>query len=387
MPRPRPPFLHRQITRHGRTVWYVRRGKGPRIRVPGEFGTPEFMAAYETAVRGESPTSSKRARTGTLQWLYDRYRESSAWAELSNATRRQRENILAKVMKNAGTEPYGDITRKTVEQGKDARRDTPSQARNFLDALRGLFRWALAQDYIQVDPTSGVLNPKKKKGPGFKAWTESDIEAYQTRYPLGTKERVWLDVLLYTGTRRGDVVKLGRQHEQTIYDPTTGCETKVVAFKTEKGGEVVEVTIPILPILQSTLDAGPTGDLAYICGSNMRPLTKESFGNSFSAAARAAGVNKSAHGVRKVAATTAANNGATVHQLMAIFGWVTSQMAELYTREANRRGLAQSGVHTLVAPDRWECDRRTSQPRDILHRFHGGDDAGGFDSTGVPVAQ
>src|SRR5262249_5835560 len=29
MPRPRPPHLHRQVTRHGKAVWYVRIGKGP----------------------------------------------------------------------------------------------------------------------------------------------------------------------------------------------------------------------------------------------------------------------------------------------------------------------------------------------------------------------
>jgi hypothetical protein len=67
----------------------------------------------------------------------------------------------------------------------------------------------------------------------------------------------------------------------------------------------------------------------------------------FSDAAREAGIQKSAHGVRKIAAITAADNGATVHQLMAIFGWKTSQMAEYYTREANRRRLAREAIHML----------------------------------------
>jgi hypothetical protein len=56
---------------------------------------------------------------------------------------------------------------------------------------------------------------------------------------------------------------------------------------------------------------------------------------------------KSAHGVGKIAAITAADNGATVHQLMAIFGWKTSQMAKYYTKEANRRRLAREAVHML----------------------------------------
>lgn len=33
MPRPRPPHLHRQVTRRGEVVWYVRIGHGPRTRI------------------------------------------------------------------------------------------------------------------------------------------------------------------------------------------------------------------------------------------------------------------------------------------------------------------------------------------------------------------
>jgi integrase len=66
--------------------------------------------------------------------------------------------------------------------------------------------------HVAVDPTAGVKDPAERRSEGFVAWMEEDIEAYQERYPLGTKERVWLDVLLYTGLRRGDAVRLGRQH-------------------------------------------------------------------------------------------------------------------------------------------------------------------------------
>jgi integrase len=38
------------------------------------------------------------------------------------------------------------------------------------------------------------------------------VTAYEKRWPIGTRQRVWLDVLLYTGLRRGDAVRLGRQH-------------------------------------------------------------------------------------------------------------------------------------------------------------------------------
>ena len=288
MPRPRPPFLHRQQTRHGNFVWYVRRGQGKRTRLRAEYGTEAFWNEYHAAVSGQPVKPVERVSSASLQWLYERYRETTAWADLSPATRRQRENIFDGVLKTAGREPFKGITRATIEQGKDRRRETPSQARNFLDAMRGLFRWAYAAGHVTVDPTQGVANPKRLGGSeGFPVWSEDDVARYQAKWSLGTRERVWLDVLLYTGLRRGDAVRIGRQH----------VRDGIATIKTEKTG--VEVSIPILPVLATTLAAGPTGDLAFICGESGRPLTKESFGNMFREACRKAGVDKSAHGVRK----------------------------------------------------------------------------------------
>jgi len=74
---------------------------------------------------------------------------------------------------------------------------------------------------------------------------------------------------------------------------------------------------------------------------NYRPQPPESIEPSACPLAPAAGIpGKSAHGIRKAAATRAANNGATVATLEAIFGWEGGQMASLYTRAADRRALA-----------------------------------------------
>lgn len=339
MPRTRPPHLHRETTRHGRTVWYVRVDKGPRIRLRSVFGTPEFRLEYEAAVAGR-PMIRKGPVSGSWQWLYDRYRETGAWSRLSPATRRQRENIFKHVMAEAGHEPFKSITKKHVMAARDRRKDTPSQARNFLDALRGLFKWALEADYIAIDPTAGVANPERKDGPGFLMWTEEEVERYEQRWPRGTRQRVWFDLLLYTGLRRGDAVILGRQH----------CRDGVCVLQTEKSGERVTVTLPILEPLRLTLDAGPTGDLAFICGERGKPLTKESFGNLFKDACTAAGVvtkKKAAHGLRKVGATRAAENGATEAELNAIFGWTDPKMAQHYTKAANRARLAKQAMRKL----------------------------------------
>jgi site-specific recombinase XerD len=349
MPRPRPPHLQRETTRHGKVVWVVRVGKGPRTRLRAVYGTEEFKAEYDAAIAGKPLSGKPGASKASLQWLWDSYRETSSWTALAPSTRRQRENIMLHVLKESGAKPYAAIGPQNIQDGLDKRSKTPAAARNFFDTMKGLFRWAKKRKHVKVDPTSDaeIEAPKKKKSGGFPAWTREDVETYRRRWPLGTRQRVWLDVLLYTGPRRGDAAVIGRQHEKDIKNDD-GSFSHVAQFKTEKSGELVTVTLPILPALQRTLDIGPTGDMTWICGARGRPLTKESFGNKFSEAARQAGIKKSAHGVRKIAATIAAENGATEKELDAIFGWVDGgRTSAIYTRDANRAKLAAGAAHKL----------------------------------------
>jgi integrase len=337
MPRPRPPHLQRETNRHGKTVWYVRVGKGPRTRVPA-YGVPGFDEAYQAAITGEPmPGAPRRVVPTSLQWLWDSYRQTNDWLGLAPATRKQRENIMLHVLKVSGAEPYASIKRAHIIAGLDRRAKTPAAARNFLDTMKGMFGWAKEREHVKIDPTEAVKSPKRKKGRGFPQWTRDEVLTYQAKYPLGTRQRVWLDVLLYTGLRRGDAALIGKQH----------VRNGVATLRTEKGQETITVTLPVLAVLQRTLDAGPTGDLAWICGARGEPFTKESFGNEFSAAARSVGIKKSAHGVRKIAATIAAENGATEKELEAIFGWTGGRMASHYTREANRARLAAGAMGKL----------------------------------------
>lgn len=338
MPRPRPSYLLCEKSRHGKVMWYVRIGDGPRTRIRGEYGSAEFMAAYRAAVAGQSAPQAPKPGGGSVEWLITRYRETTGWAGLSMATRRQRENIFKHVILAVGRDPFAAVSKADIIANRDRRAATPAQARNFLDAMRGLFRWALDAGHVTLDPTAGVKNPRRPKTGGFPIWTEDEVAAYEARWPRGTRERVWLDVLLYTGLRRGDAVRLGRQH----------VRDGIATTRTEKSGETVEIAIPILPPLAQTIAAGPCGDLAFICGVKGNPLVKEAFGEAFRVACHAAGVRKSAHGLRKIGATRAADNGATVAELEALFGWSGGGMAALYTRSADRRRLAKGAANKLV---------------------------------------
>jgi hypothetical protein len=140
MPRPRPPYLLRERNRFGTVVWYVRIGRGPRIRIRGEYGSPEFTAAYRAAIAGEAPQRGHVAPSGSLAGLIASYRDSGAWTRLSGETRRQRENIFRHVIETAGDDQFADISKKVIASGIERRRATPFAANDFLKTMRGLFR-------------------------------------------------------------------------------------------------------------------------------------------------------------------------------------------------------------------------------------------------------
>jgi integrase len=350
MPRPRPPFLHRQVARNGAMIWYVRRGHGPRIRINGVYGSPEFEDAYQAAVAGKKPTGRRAGMAhGTLAWLFDLYRETSAWTHLASSTRYKREKIMVRVLESAGSRTIAQINEASIEAGVEKRIETPAAAQAFLDTVHGIFKWAVKKKLATIDPTTNVkVEAVPKRKGGYPPWTDEDMAKFEARWPRGTRQRVIFDILAYTGLRIGDVAVLGRQH----------VRNGVIKIDNEKTGTRVE--IPMLASLKATLDAGPTGDLAFIVTRRGTPWNKGALGTEFVAAARAAGVaGKSAHGMRKAAATRAAENGATERELEAIFGWKGGRMATLYTSTANRKRLAAGAIDKL---DRAEAETGTSIP-------------------------
>ena len=261
MPRSRPPYLHRETSRHGKGVWYVRIDKGKRIRLRAEFGTPAFTAAYNAAVIGKLAEPAV-IRYKSVGWAIQRYRESAAWVKLSRATRRQRESILRSIAESAGRQPITRVDKTAVENGITRRLDRPHAARHFLQTMRGLFQWAVKAKHVHNDPTAG-LKTIRPRTDGHPPWPQEWCDRFEAKWPLGTRERVAYDVMRYTGLRLGDATRLGLPH----------VKNGVAVIRTEKNGEIV--TIPILPPLKASLDAGPIGELTYIASARGKPLTKD----------------------------------------------------------------------------------------------------------------
>jgi integrase len=254
-----------------------------------------------------------------------------------------RRRELEKTCETAGDALITDITTGSIRKAMDRRADTPEAANGFLKAVRGLFRYAATYEHVKSDPTLGVAKLRSKNPDGWHTWTVEEVRQYEAKHPIGSKARLAMALLLYTGARRSDVVQLGRQHVREGW----------LKFRVYKNHlrQHIEIEIPVLPELQQVVDATTEkGDLTFLISDHSRPWKSgDSFGNRFRDWCVEAGLpHCSPHGLRKAGASIAAVNGATEPQLNAIFGWTDPEMAAHYTRKASRRRLSGEGMKHLV---------------------------------------
>jgi integrase len=147
--------------------------------------------------------------------------------------------------------------------------------------------------------------------------------------------------MLFTGARSEDAITFGRQH--TI----TGALRYIPKKTLYKRRKTVEKQI--LPALAEILSASPVGDLTYLVNDYGRPFTEKGIGNKMRQWCDQAGLFEcTAHGLKKAAATIAADNGATLHELMAMFDWTTPSQAEPYTRQADQKKLAANTAKLIT---------------------------------------
>lgn len=334
-------YVFEDVDRHGNVRIYFRKGrKSQKIRLREPLGSAGFLAEYRRALTGEAPATKQSLRTisgkqGTFGWLVHTYYQSSEFGQLSASTKPVRRRILDGLCGRVGEIDLTDFQVRHIRRLRDEKQSTPAAANSLLKILKVLFKWAVQAELIDQNPARDVP-AIRVRSEGFHTWSEAEVKRFEDRHPEGSKARLALALLLYTGVRRSDVVALGRQMEQD----------GALRFRQTKTGKWL--TIPILPALRAEIDRHNTNHLTYLVTEYGRPFTAAGFGNWFRDRCDEAGLTHcSAHGLRKAGATRAANNGASAHQLKAMYGWENLEEAERYTRTADQKRLAESGIHYL----------------------------------------
>jgi integrase len=347
------PYLCRDRDRHGNVRYYFRRN-GKKVRIHGVPGTADFQSQYDghAAASAAVPAAEKPSspQPGTYRWLCVQYFQSTDFKQLDPKTQQTRRLILqhtcAEPIAPGAKKIFADfplslMTSKAVRILRDRKADLPNAANDRIKAIRRVFKWALEYEVpgVKGNPARDVAYLRVREG-GYHSWTMAEVEAYERRHSVGTTARLALALLLYTGQRRSDVILFGRQH----------VRSGSLHFTQHKNRNRKPITLelPILPVLQKVIDASGTGDLTFLINEYGRPFTAAGFGNKMRNWCDDAGLPQcTAHGLRKAGAVIAAENGATPHELMSIFGWLTLKEAERYTRAAEQKKIAARAMPML----------------------------------------
>ncbi len=225
-----------------------------------------------------------------------------------------------------------------VRQLRDMKAAKPEGANFRLKQISALYAWAIKNDLATVNPAEKV---EKLGGgsDGYYTWTDQDVETFEAVWPIGSRPRLAMAIMLYLAVRRSDAVQIGKKHESK-----DGLSVTFAQFKGRKRGAKV-LTLPILPPFRELLDASALGRTTWLEIAFGKPYSVAGFGNTFKDWCREADLPQcTSHGLRKIGAVRAAEAGASEHELMAMFGWEDADMARVYTRKAAQKKLAASGA-------------------------------------------
>jgi integrase len=348
------PYLYADKDRHGNTRIYFWKGKGhTKVRVKERRGTPEFHVRYADLIAGKHTPSLKLAvvsdvKPQTFRWLCAEYFKSTDYRvhlklKTQYMTRNELDACCHEPLRPNLDKSYADFPLRlmnldALEVLRGRKSAKPNAANSRVKALRRLFKWA-KESKIITQNIAAELKPLKVKSEGFHTWTVAELEQFERRHKLGTMARLSLDLLQFLGVSRMDVVMIGKGN------------VSGEVFQYRRGKTGVDGTLTMAPaLIESLKAAGATDRETFLVSELGKPFTAGSFGNRFKEWCRDAGLPErcSAHGLRKAAATRAANNGATTHEMMAMLAWDTVKEAERYSRAFNRRKLGGKAATLLT---------------------------------------
>jgi integrase len=260
--------------------------------------------------------------------------------------RKRRRGILEWFRKDFGNDMVADFTfehieailiRKTEKQMNAKGRIVGGQvaAINLRKQLRRVFALAKKLKWISDNPVLEADTVGQRRLNGYRTWEECHILQYQQRHPIGTKARLALEIILWTGQRRGDARLFGPKH---IVDGK-------INYRTGKTG--ADIWLPVARDLRRAIDAMPAvGMTTYLVTAYGKPYSKDGLGNKIAEWCGQAGLEKEyrAHGLRKAIARRMAQLRATDEEMMAVGGWKDPGQVRVYTEAVGKQALAEGVI-------------------------------------------
>jgi integrase len=292
------------------------------------------MAAYSGCLQRSARPSRRGRKIGSVSAAIAEFYGSQSWRSLTGGSPAKRRQILERFREQHGHMPLGSLPKEFIVALLDTL--PPHAGLNWLKAFRHFFRWCVERKLVNNDPTLG-LRLKVPKSDGHHIWSEDEIAQFEAHWSVGTKARLALALGLYTAQRRGDIVRIGRQH----------IRDGVLSVRQQKTGAAL--AIPIHPELAAIIAASQCGHLTLLVTQTGKSYGANDFTDQFRSWCDAAGLPKACkfHGLRKSACTRLADAGCTAFEVAAISGHKTLSEVQRYTNAANQARLAQTAMERI----------------------------------------
>lgn len=325
-------YVRAYTDNRGKLRIYFRRPGHPQVALPAPIGGPAFVKAYAAALAATEPQRPRIAAAGSLEAVAVSWLQSPAFLNLAASTQAVQRRILTRLRKDHGHRMVRLATPADVQALVSARADTPAAANHVLRLLRALFAHAIKLG-LRPDNPAAQAERLAERQQGHPDWPDDVIALYRAKWPVGSKQRLALELIIQTAQRKSDALRLGRQNL------TDGGSA--LRFRQIKTG--ADMVIPITPELSACIAALPPGQMLFLTTEAGQAYTVNGFYNAFRDWCDEAGVPRgySAHGLRKARARQLAEAGATPHQIMAWTGHKTLAEVERYTRAASQLRLAR----------------------------------------------
>jgi integrase len=314
------------------------------VRLPGAWGSAEFQEAYKAAIAGETAPKveigASQTKAGSVSAAIVTYLNSIDFGNLALGTQRNWRFILDRFRERFGHLPLKGLTGRRIEEIL-AEKVATHAARNFLKALKPVIAVAMRAGLIDADPTIGIRRPKARDTGGYQTWTDEHIAQFESFHAIGTKARLAFALLLYTGQRRGDIIRMGPQHIRNGF----------IHVRQAKTGATL--AIPMHPELQKVLDAHPIkrADFltTFMTTKSGKPYLAGSFTQWFKRKCEEAGLpaGLSAHGLRKAMCRRLAEAGCSANEIAAISGHATLHEVARYTKAADQKRMVESAMASI----------------------------------------
>lgn len=341
-----PKYVSQYKDRHGKQRLRFRKTGYRTYNFQAKYGTEDFQAELDQCLASIVPqriVHRTKTEPRSIDHLVSKYFQSGDFIRNAKPqTLDKNKAIINRFRKKHGhrsTEKVSfEAIDKIITQAKNKKPDgTGGQfaAQKLRKELKRLFRYAVKIKWLQSNPVDFV-DPIKTKTKGFHTWTEEEIKMYQDFWPLGTTQRLAMELMLWTAKRMGDAIKIGPEH---IRD---GCLISTDA-KTAK-----DSWLPIAPPLRAAIDKMENKTPVFILTSFGKPYSDKSFSQRFSKWCVDAGLaNCTAHGLRKAMSRRMAEARATNSEIKSITQHVGDAEVALYVREANQKMLAAKTMNIL----------------------------------------